>query len=54
MGAGLLITMVSRIWEIVDTIGAVDRLTREGKVAVLTPTLEVRPASVSFGVSYRL
>ncbi len=54
MGAGLVVTLVSRIWEIVDVIAAVNRLTEEGRVASLSPTLDVRPGSVSLGLSYRL
>ncbi len=53
IGVGTVVTLVSRIWEVVDTIGTVDRLTKEGRVAVLMPTLDVRPNAVSFGLSYR-
>lgn len=54
LGIGSVITLVSRVWEIIDVIGSVDRLTKEGKVASLTPTLEIRPTGVCFGLSCRL
>ncbi len=54
MGVGAAITLVSRIWEVVDTFGAVDRLTQAGKVAALTPTLEVKPNGMALGLSYSL
>ncbi len=54
IGVGSVVWLVSRIWEVVDTFGAVDRLSKAGKVAALEPTLEVRPDGVAFGLTYKL
>jgi hypothetical protein len=54
IGVGSVVWLVSRIWEVVDTFGTVDRLSKAGQLAGLTPTIDVRPTGVSFGLSYKL
>ena len=53
VAAGSLITSVSRIWEVVDIFGKVDKAKADGRVAeiTVTPVIEMTPTSFETGIS---
>ena len=51
---GLIVYMISRVWEFVDVFDAVDRAREAGKVAEIVPVVDVRRTSFEVGVSMKL
>jgi len=48
---GSLATLGVRIWELVDLIGVIDEMKREGRI-VAKPSIAVTPENIFVGVSY--
>jgi hypothetical protein len=52
-GVGSVVLLVSRIWQIVDVFGAVDKARADGKVVEVVPVVDVRRTSFELGVSLK-
>jgi hypothetical protein len=53
ISVGSVVYLVSRVWQAVDTFMTAGRLMQEGKVAAITPVIDVRPQGVAFELSYK-
>jgi hypothetical protein len=53
LGGGTVVLLVSRIWELSDLFGRIERGRREGSVAQVQPVVNVRETSFEVGVSIR-
>ncbi len=51
VGLGVLVFVVSRVWEVVDVFGVVERLRGEGKV-VVTPVIRVESNQTSVELAF--
>ncbi len=55
IGAGVITLCVSRLWEIANIFGAVNRAEMSGTVAAATPTIDIniQRASLKLGISVK-
>jgi hypothetical protein len=53
VGVGSVVLLVSRIWQIVDVFGAVDKAKSAGKVVEVVPVVDVQRTSFELGVSLK-